>query len=258
MSAFTISSARAGALRGWTGVALGVALSGPAAAQAGDGGFRLELAPEASYAPETDQSERYMGVGAGLSGEVWGLGPLGLMFQTGEMASISQIEMTDQGIIPVTTYLFQASVGPTINFELGPLAHVRLGAGPWFGYSWIKRETLDQIDESDAKPDWRQASFMGGQVEGRLDMNLPILSPFASIAGRFQSLGSGEEVTVDADAQGGMDIKGTLGVRLNVLPLVKVSLAGHAGYTRNVIEPVTMTPESLTRYGASFGLVIMK
>lgn len=228
-----------------------------AEAKAADKGFRIELGTSGSYALETDASGRYAGIGANASGEVWGLGPFGLLLQTEETASLSQVELTDAGFVPVTTYLFQVSAGPTLNFKIGPLAMFRLEAGPWLGYSWVKRETLNQLDESDVVPDWRQATFLGTQLQARMDMNLPILSPFVAVQGQMRALSSGEGVTVGANSYGSTDIKGTAGLRFNFIPLVKLSVEGFAGLTRNVLEPVTPTPQDLTRFGMALNLVIM-
>lgn len=242
---------------GLLALTLGLCL-GSGAAHAGDSGFRVELAPIMSYAKETATTDRYLAAGAQLQAELWGLGPFGIMLKAGEQAALNQIELTDAGIVPVTTYLAQATLGPTLNFQLGPLAHVRLAGGPWIGVSWLSTKSLQQLSESDLIPDWQQAAFLGSSLEGRVDFNLPILSPFVVLEGRTHALSTGQDVNGDTAEFEGVDLKGTAGVRLNVLPLVKLSLAGHAGYTSNVIEPVAPTVQDLTNFGLSLGLVIMR
>lgn len=238
-------------------LALGLMAVGGEAAAA-DKGFRVELGTSGSYALSSDVNGRYAGVGANVGAEVWGLGPFGFLLQADETASLSQVEMTDSGFVPVTTYLFQVSAGPTLNFKLGPLAHFRLEAGPWLGYSWVKRDTLAQLDESDVVPDWRQATFLGTQLQARMDLNLPILSPYVSVQGQMRALTDGEGVTVGANSYGSTDVKGTVGLRMNFIPLVKLSVEGFTGLTRNVLEPVTPTPQDLTRFGMALNLVLMK
>lgn len=236
----------------------GVLLGAPDAALARTG-FRLELGPDVRYSGQTENSERYLAAGVDGHAEVWGLGPFGFMTDLGQHAALYQLNLTSEGLVPVTTWMFEGMAGPTVNFTVGPLAHVRVGLGPWLGYSWISEETFDQLQQADFQPDWREAKLLGGVAEVRGDVNLPFLSPFAILKTRVHLVG--DAVSLDQTSLNqfnGVDVRATAGVRMNLVPLVKLAIAAHAGYSRNVVEPVIPTKEDVTEFGIQLWLVIMK
>lgn len=239
-------------------LAAGALLGSPDAAQARTG-FRLELGPDVRYNGQTENSERYLAAGVDGHAEVWGLGPFGFMTDLGQHAALYQLNLTSEGLVPVTTWMFEGMAGPTVNFTVGPLAHVRVGLGPWLGYSWISEETFTQLQQADYQPDWREAKLLGGVAEVRGDVNLPFLSPFAMLKTRIHLVG--EAVSVDQTSLNqfnGVDVRATAGVRMNLVPLVKLAIAAHAGYSRNVVEPVIPTKDDVTEFGLQVWLVIMK
>lgn len=237
---------------------MGAGLLTPEAALARTG-FRIELGPDLRYNGQTENSDRYLAAGVDGHAEVWGLGPFGLMTDVGQHAALYQLKLSPDGVIPVTTWMFDGMVGPTVNFTVGPLAHVRVGLGPWMGYSWISEQTLAELDKNDMQPDWRQAGLLGGVAEVRGDVNLPFLSPFAILKTRVHLVG--DAVTIDQtnlNQFNGVDVRATAGVRMNLLPLVKLAVAAHAGYSKNVVEPVIPTQEDVTEFGIQLWLVLMK
>lgn len=228
------------------------------AAQAGDHGFRVELSPLMSYAKQTATTDRYLAAGAQLQAELWGLGPFGVMFKAGENAQLTQVELTDAGIVPMTTYVAQAMVGPTLNFKLGPLAHVRVGGGPRIGYQWFSEKSLSELSAQGLVPAFDKAVLLGSSLEGRVDLNLPIISPFVAVEGRTHTANGAEDASGQSVMLEGVELTGTAGIRLNVIPLVKLSLAGQAGYTHNVYNYEVPTTNDLTHFGVSVGLVVMR
>lgn len=208
----------------------------PTTLSAKERGLRLELGPNFSFSKFSDGSSNDWNATAFLGIDGW-VGPFGLMLHAKKGTGVSQVELTDAGLVPTVTYTSQFDIGPTANFTPGPL-HCRLGLGPWFGNSVVHDETLTDIQMSGFWMDWSQLRFMGLMAEGRLDLNIPILSPFAIVSIQSQNSFSiqGQEYGSGSGDYRGRDVRGTLGARLNVIPFVKLGIAGTIGQAQHVLE----------------------
>lgn len=228
----------------------------PSRALAFDKGFRLELGPDVSFNRATGNYATAWTAAASLGVEGWGAGPLGGMFHFSQGASFSDLTITDQGITPTVTYITQFDVGPTLGLG-GKLLHFRVGAGPWFAYSTVSQDSLAQLAQNLSTIPWSKASFMGLATEARLDLNLPIISPFLIVEGhRYGMMMSEETSSGGSVATQGGNVRGTAGVRLNLIPYVKLGLAGTVGFQRNGISPVFSAQDAGT-YGLSVWLVVL-
>ncbi len=227
-------------------------LMGSRQAAADSSGFQLELGPRFSYARSSDQESRFWGVGGGGALELWGLGPLGIMGQASEEVSLSTITLSSEGVSPTLTYISQYSFGPTLNLENDSL-RLRVGIGPWFAYSRISEETTEDLTAEDFRPSFVNGSFIGGFVDGRLELNLKVIKPFLNLQVRSQGTRDVEGGTLSSRAPG-VDLEGTAGLRLSVFPLLNLSLAGFAGYTNSTLNPLMTS--SAVRYGLSAWLIL--
>ncbi len=209
-------------------------LSGAALAK--DGGFRLEAGPDMSYARYSDGSTQDWAVSAFLGIDVWG-GPFGAILQARKGTRISQVAITDQGLTPALTLTSQVDIGPSFNITPGPV-HVRVAVGPWFAHSEERNDALSDLDLSGFWMDWSRLRLMGAMAEARMDLNLPLLSPFAILAVHSQNstLVLGQSYGSDPGDYTGREVRATAGLRLNVIPIVKLAVAGFAGQSQHVLR----------------------
>ncbi len=205
-------------------------------AWAKDGGLRLEAGPEMGYSRYSDGSTQGWAASAYLGLDAW-KGPFGLVFQTRKGTRVSQVAFTDGVLTSTMTLTTQVALAPSFNITPGPL-HLRVAVGPWFSHSEERTETLSDADLTSYWADWSGLRFMGAMAEVRLDANLPLLSPFAMLTVRSQHTLSvfGQTYGADPGDYSARDVQVAGGIRLNVVPIVKVSLVGSAGQSQHVLE----------------------
>ncbi len=224
--------------RGWRLAAMVLSATWLASgvAAAGDGGIRLEAGPDTSFARYSDGSTQGWTAAGSLGVDAWG-GPFGITFHARKGTSISQVTLGDAGLVSTLTYTTQVDLGPSFNITPGPI-HARVAVGPWFLRSEERSDTLSSVDLSGFWMDWSGLRFMGAMAEARVDINLPILSPFAMLTVHSQhSLSvAGQTYGTDPGEYFARDVRATAGLRLNVVPFVKVAVAGFAGQSQHVLE----------------------
>ena len=222
-------------------------------AQARDLGARVEVGPDAAYVQSEGDDGAAVRIGAALNADVWGLGLFGIAGHFRYAVSIHDLALDSGGIVAGRTYITEFDLGPSIQKSLGPL-RVRLSVGPWFAYSKLSETNIAELEEEASSVRWNQGSFLGGVAEGRVDVGLPVLSPyaFARVKGR-NALGirGGDE-----NAEGAVDVLGGGGLRLNIIPFIKLGVSAYAGRGTSALDP-TFGSAPAREYGADVLLTVL-
>ncbi len=216
-------------------LAAGLAAQAPAA-PAKEGGLRLDAGPEVGYSRYSDGSTQGWAASAYLGVDAWS-GPFGLVFQARKGTRVSEVAFTGGELTSTMTLSTEVALAPSFNITPGPL-HLRVAVGPWFGHSEERTETLSDSDLTNYWADWSGLRFMGPMAEVRLDANLPLLSPFFVLAIHGQHTLAVYDPSYSATPgdYSARDVSVTGGLRLNVVPVVKLSVAAFTGQSQHVLQ----------------------
>jgi len=240
---------------GMAALAWGVLTSAPNAyGGESDSGLLVEIGPDLAASRTSQGGPVSFETAGSLTAEAWGAGPFGILFRFRQSVVGTNVELSDAEILTSVTYQTLLDLAPTVNVGAGPL-RVRIGVGPWFGKSSMSQESIQELATYDYSSNWTAGSFQGMMAEARIDLDLPILSPF--LIGQLRGYGSLDPSSILGGAASYDIQEATVygGVRVNLVPVVKLSLVGFTGYSGNAMDP--MAPSgAVQRFGAALWLTI--